>query len=322
MFLMIEKIRHYSSYSINFSNILVTLTNDILSRVARGRKYSDGEAGGSTKFESLVKEVSELVGIFSPGDYVPGLNWIKRVNGFEAAVEKLARRVDEFLEDSSNEADLVYILLEVQRENIAVSPIENDTIKAVIFDIFAAGTDTIYTTLEWTIAELLRHPKVMEKLQNEVRQVARSKLDITEDDLEKLHYLKAVMQESLRLHPPFPLLLPRESTQDSSVSGYDIALGTRVITNSWAIGRDPFVWENPNDFQPERFLNTGIDFRGLNFEYIPFGVGWRDYPDITFSIAVDEFALAKLMLHFNFALPLGVAEKDFDITEAHGIIVT
>ncbi|CAA2961478.1 cytochrome P450 71A6-like [Olea europaea var. sylvestris] len=339
MSLMIEKIRHSSSSSINLSNILVTLTNDIISRVALGRKYSDGEAEGSTKFELMLKELAELLGTFNPGDYIPRLNWIKRVTGFEARVEKLARRFDEFFEgvveehrnrkkgetnlkDSSHEADLVDILLEAQRENMAVSPIENDTIKAVIFDIFAAGTDTIYTSLEWTMAELLRHPKTMEKLQNEVRQIAGSKLDITEDDLEKLSYLKAVMKESLRLHPPLPLLLPRESTQDSSISGYDIARGTRVLINSWAIGRDPLVWENPNDFQPERFLNTEMDFRGLNFEYIPFGAGRRGCPGITFAIAVDELALAKLILNFDFALPFGLTEKDFDMSEAPGNTIT
>ncbi|KAL2553795.1 Cytochrome [Forsythia ovata] len=337
---MILKIRHLSSSSasyINLSDILVTLTNDIICRVALGRRYSDAEE--STKFESMLKELAELLGTFNPGDYIPWLNWIKRVNGFEARVEKLARWFDDFFEgvveehrnrkkgetnlnDSGDETDLVDILLEIQRESNSSSPIETDTIKAVIFDIFAAGTDTTYTALEWAMAELLKHPKTMEKLQNEVRQVAGSKLEITEDDLEKMLYLKAVMKESLRLHPPLPLLLPRECTQDSAILGYDIAVGTRVIINSWAIARDPLSWENPEDFCPERFLNTEMDFRGLNFEYIPFGAGRRGCPGITFSIAVNELALAKLMLNFNLALPLEATERYCDMTEAPGNTVT
>ncbi|CAA2954105.1 cytochrome P450 71A6-like [Olea europaea var. sylvestris] len=337
MSLMIEKIRHSSSSSINLSNILVSLTNDIICRVALGRKYIAAQE--STKIVSKLKEFQELLVTFNPGDYIPWLDWINRVNGFNANVEKMARWFDDFFEgvveehrnrkkretnlkDSSNEADLVDILLEIQRENMAGSPIENDTIKAVIFDIFVAGTDTSSTALVWTMAELLKHPKSMEKLQNEVRQVAGSKLDVTEDDLDKMLYLKAVMKESLRLHPPVPLLLPRESTQDSKILGYDIAVKTRVIINSWAIARDPLLWENPEDFCPERFLDTGMDFRGLNFEYIPFGAGRRGCPGITFAIAVAELALAKLMLNFNFGLPHGATEKDLDMTESPGDTVS
>ncbi|KAL2515524.1 Cytochrome [Forsythia ovata] len=332
--LMIAKIRHSCSSSsslINLSDILVALTNDIICRVALGRKYSDGE--DSTKFESMLKEIGELIGIFNVEDYIPWLKWINTINGLNARVEKSAKLLDEFLSDVVEEhrnrkqgktdrngsknggggPDLVDILLEVQRENKAGFPIETDTIKAVIFDMFAAGTDTTSTVLEWTLAELLKHPKTMEKLQNEVRQVAGNKSEISEDDLEKMPYLKAAMKESLRLHPPIPLLVPRESTQDSKVMGYDIAVGTRVIVNSWAIARDPMMWENPNEFNPERFFNTGIDFKGFNFEFIPFGAGRRGCPGIIFAIGVDELALAKLVHKFNF-----VAEKDLDMTEAPG----
>lgn len=179
--------------------------------------------------------------------------------------------------------------------------------------MFAAGTDTTSTALEWAMAELLKHPKTMEKLQNEVRRVAGNKPEITEDDIEKMPYLKAVLKESLRLHPPIPLLVPRESTQDSKVMGYDIATGTRVLVNSWAIARDPMFWENPDEFSPERFFNTGMDFKGFNFELIPFGAGRRGCPGIIFAVGVDELALGKLMHKFNF-----VTDKDLDMTEAPG----
>lgn len=130
--------------------------------------------------------------------------------------------------------------------------------------MFGAGTETTYTTLEWTMTELLRHPKAMEKLQNEVKQVAQGKPEITEDDLGNLHYLTAVIKESLRLHPPAPLLVPRESRQDVKLKGYQIAAGTQATVNVWAIGRDPLLWENPDEFQPERFLSSAIDFKGLH----------------------------------------------------------
>ena len=185
--------------------------------------------------------------------------------------------------------------------------------------MFAAGTDTTHTIMEWAMTELLRHPKVMEKLQTEVRQIARGKPEVSENDIEKMKYLKAVIKETLRLHCPVPLLVPRESTQDVKVMGYDISAGTQVIVNGWAIGRDPSLWKNPEEFQPERFLDSDIDFRGFNFELIPFGAGRRGCPGISFGIAVNELVLAKLMHKFNFAFPEGAEEKDVDVPEATGI---
>ncbi|XP_022885428.1 cytochrome P450 71A6-like [Olea europaea var. sylvestris] len=338
--LLIDKIRQSSSSSMsvtNMSDLLVSVTNDTICRVALGRKYSDGEAEGSNKFELMLKEIMELAGTFNAGDFIPWLKWMNKVNGLDARVDKVAKAFDEFLsgvvedhrnrkqgktdrDDSSNEADLVDLLLEIQRENKSSFDLDDESIKGVIFDMFGAGTDTTYTALEWTVAEVLKHPEIMKKLQNEVTQVVGSKSKVTEEDLEKMPYLKAVMKESLRLHPPIPMLVPRESTQDSKVMGYNIAARTQVIINAWAIARDPMQWENPEEFNPERFFkNTAVDFRGFNFEYIPFGAGRRGCPGITFAMAIDELALAKLMLNFDFALPIGV--KDWDMTEAVGSTV-
>ncbi|CAI9758093.1 unnamed protein product [Fraxinus pennsylvanica] len=159
--LMIEKIRNLSSSStsfINLSKVLVSLTNDIISRVVLGGKYSGGEE--TENFELMLKEIGELLVAFNPGDYVPWLKWINRVNGLNARLEKVAKSFDEFLtrvvgehislkqgktdrDGSSNEVDFVDILLEIQRENSSSSPIETDTIKALIFDMFGAGVDEL-----------------------------------------------------------------------------------------------------------------------------------------------------------------------------------
>ena len=165
--------------------------------------------------------------------------------------------------------------------------------------MFAAGSDTTYTVLEWAMTELLRHPQVMTQLQNEVRGIAQDKLLITEDDLDKMQYLKAVIKETLRVHPPIPLLLPRESTRDTKIMGYDIAAGTQVLTNVWAIGRDPTLWDEAEDFRPERFLNSSIDFRGQDFELIPFGAGRRGCPGILFAAMAIEIVLANIVHRFD-----------------------
>ncbi|PNX55068.1 cytochrome p450 71a26-like protein, partial [Trifolium pratense] len=182
--------------------------------------------------------------------------------------------------DSEHQNDFVDVLLSVQKTNAIGFPIERTSIKALILDVFAAGTDTTYTVLEWAMTELLRHQTVMHKLQDEVRTVVGNKPRVTEEDLVNLNYLKAVIKETLRLHAPIPLLVPRKCMEDIKLDGYDIAAGTQVIINAWAIARDPSSWEQPLEFKPERFMTSSIDFKGLDFELIPFGAGRRGCPGV------------------------------------------
>lgn len=189
--------------------------------------------------------------------------------------------------------------------------------------MFLAGTDTTATLLEWTMGEIIKHPKVMSKLQNEVRGVNKAEEDIlTEDDLVDMHYLKAVIKETLRLHPPLSLLMPRISTQDVKINGYNIKANTQVIVNAWQIGRDPKSYDHkPEEFEPERFLNanSGISYKGNDFELIPFGAGRRVCPGIQFASAVNEIALANLVHKFDWTLPGGVRGEDLDMTESAGL---
>lgn len=187
---------------------------------------------------------------------------------------------------------------------------------SLLQDIFAGGTDTTYTVLEWAMTELLRHPGAMSKLQNEAREINDI---VCEDDLDKMHYLKAVIKETLRLHPPIPLLVPREARQDVKVMGYDIAAGTMVITNGWMIGRDPEYWDDAEAFKPERFLNSSIDFKGQDFGLIPFGAGRRGCPGISFAMATNELVLANVVREFNWQLPNGGKGDDLDMTECTGL---
>jgi cytochrome P450 len=115
---------------------------------------------------------------------------------------------------------------------------------------------TLLTTIEWTMTEILRNPSVRECAQSELDNVTGCKRNIRESDMPKLEYLSAIIAKSFRLHPPAPLLMPHETTVDCKISGYDIPANTQVLTNIWAYGRDPLTWENPLDFNPDRFLNT------------------------------------------------------------------
>ncbi|GAU50866.1 hypothetical protein TSUD_86260 [Trifolium subterraneum] len=290
-------------------------------RVAFGKRYREGKGN---KFQEVLLEFGELLATICIGDYIPWLDWLGKVNGFNKRAEKCAKYLDEFIEevidehinrrsdgdvsvDSEDHNDFVDVLLSVQKTNAIGFPIERTSIKALILDMFAAGTDTTYTVLEWALTELLRHQTVMHKLQDEVRTVVGNKTHVTEEDLVNMNYLKAVIKETLRLHVPIPLLVPRKCMEDIKLDGYDIAAGTNVIINAWAIARDPSSWDEPLEFKPERFLNSSIDFKGFDFELIPFGAGRRGCPGFLFAIAVNELVLANLVYHFDWKLPDGVA---------------
>ncbi|CAL2235082.1 unnamed protein product [Prunus armeniaca] len=142
--------------------------------------------------------------------------------------------------------------------------------------------------------------------------------NIQEEDIKKLDYLKLVIKETLRLHPPAPLI-PREATQRIKIGGYDIPTEAKVLINAWAIGRDPNHWDNADCFLPERFQGSSIDFRGTNFELIPFGAGKRICPGISFGIASVELALSQLLYYFNWKLPNGKKVEELDMTESLGM---
>ncbi|WRX29707.1 Cytochrome P450 - like 10 [Theobroma cacao] len=133
--------------------------------------------------------------------------------------------------------------------------------------------------------------------------------NVDEAGIHELKFLRLIVKETLRLHPAAPLLVPRECDEKCVISGYDILAKTKVIVNAWAIGRD------------SRFLDGSIDFRGTNFEYIPFGAGRRICPGISFALPNIELPLAQLLYHFDWMLPNGSKCEDLDMTECFGLSV-
>lgn len=169
------------------------------------------------------------------------------------------------------------------------------------------------------MAEILRNPKVLKKAQDEVRLAFGTKTSIGEADVQDLKYLKAMIKETLRLHPAVPII-PRESRETFEMKGYEIPLKTKVIINSWGINRDPKHWPNADQFQPERFLDSLLSFQGSNFEYIPFGAGRRMCPGMTFAVSAVELPLALLLYHFDWSLANGAKPELLDMTENPGMV--
>ena len=161
----------------------------------------------------------------------------------------------------------------------------------------------------------------MERAQSEVRRVLEGKTRLAEADIQgRLPYLQMVIKETLRLHPPAPLILPRFCGQSVKVLGFDIPAGTTVFVNVWALGRDETLWADADEFKPERFEDEEtVDFSGADFRFLPAGAGRRMCPGVMFGLANIEIALASLLYHFDWKLPGGANPNEVDMDESYGI---
>lgn len=204
--------------------------------------------------------------------------------------------------------------------------IDRDNIKAILLDMVTGSIDTSIVTTEWALSELLRHPRVMKNLQNELQNVVGMKRMVQESDLTRLSYLDMVIKETLRLYPVAPLLVPRESMEDITINyngcEYHVRKRTRVMVNVWAIGRDPKVWsENAHEFYPERFVDSNIDVRGHDFQLLPFGSGRRGCPGMNLGLATVKFVVAQLVHCFCWELPNDMSPNDLDMNENFGLSI-
>jgi cytochrome P450 len=196
-------------------------------------------------------------------------------------------------------------------------------------DVFFGGTDTSYTVLEFAMVELVRNPGVMSTLREELRSaVPAGEAMLSEADVTGLPYLRAVIKETLRLHPPAPLLAPHYSMSEVHVGSYKVPAQVAILVNAWAIGRDPSLWEHADQFLPERFLLGSDDgaaavssFRGTDYKFVPFGAGRRMCPGIAFSVSSNEGMLANLVYQFNWEVPRETAGID-DMEELFCLTLT
>jgi 4-hydroxyphenylacetaldehyde oxime monooxygenase len=193
-----------------------------------------------------------------------------------------------------------------------------------IYDVqstFVAGIDTNAATIVWAMSELVRKPCVLKKVQDNIRGVVGDNKSVQPDDMSKLSYLRMVVKETLRLHPPGPLLLPRETMRHIQIGGYDEPAKTKIYVNAWAIGRDPVSWpDDPEEFNPDRFETNEIDFKGEHPELMPFGMGRRICPGMSMAIATIEFTLANLLFSFQWTLPEGTTVDDVNMEEEGRLI--
>ncbi|CAL5202311.1 unnamed protein product [Lathyrus oleraceus] len=330
---IVREIRLSEGSSINLSKMIALFSYGLTSRIALGGKSEDQEA-----FMVAMKDVTKLIGGFSLADLFPSFKLLHVLSGVRSKSEKVHAELDRILEkilryhkpDTNLETkiihekdgeDLVDVLLKLQKENNLEHPLSDSVIKANMLDIFSAGSGTSFKTSEWAMSELIRNPKVMKKAQTEVRRVFDAKGYVAEANIHELKYLKLVIKETLRLHGPVPLLLPRECSERCEINGYVIPAKTKVIVNAYAIGMDPNYWDEPMKFCPERFIDSEVDYKGVDFEFIPFGAGRRMCPGITFGVVNVEILLANLLFHFDWKMVGGNKGEELDMSESFGLSV-
>jgi cytochrome P450 len=353
---------------LDLSECFLNLANDVLCRVAFGRRFPHGK---DDKLAAVLAEAQDLFAGFTIGDFYPQLEpFASTVTGLrrrlKSCLADLREVCDDIVEEhvsgkhqripGDRDEDFVDVLLRVQKQPDLEVPLTDDNLKALVLvrhdrwslftcyntctvlflvwtltnnvsfccgfqDMFVAGTDTTFATLEWVMTELVRHPRILKKAQDEVRRVVGDKGRVEEADLAELHYMRAIIKETFRLHPAVPLLVPRESVAACTLGGYDIPAKTRIFINTFAMGRDPEIWEDPLEYSPERFEAAGgeIDLKDPDYKLLPFGGGRRGCPGYTFALATVQVSLASLLYHFEWALPAGVRAEDVSVEETFGL---
>ncbi|KAI4299853.1 hypothetical protein L6164_033275 [Bauhinia variegata] len=280
------------------------------------------EVNDANGIYGLVKEFVELAAKLSLGEVLGPLRKLdlfgygKRIQEvvawFDQVVEGIMKEHEENFEGRTK--DMMDILLQVYRDPNAEIKLTRKNIKSFFLDFFLAGTDTSAVTLQWTMAEIINHPQVLNKLRAEMDSVLGSTRLVNESDVPNLPYLQAVVKEVLRLHPAIPVNV-REPAEDCIVNGYDLKAHTRVMFNFYAIMRDPEVWPNPDKFIPERFLvnrseingrdQLVMDKKGQDFTYIPFGRGRRGCPGESLALTVIHATVGALIQCFDWKIDGG-----------------
>ncbi|MED6195677.1 hypothetical protein PIB30_040273 [Stylosanthes scabra] len=324
---------------VNLSEVVHSVMEDVVYKMVLGCNKDD-------KFDlkGLIHEMLILGGKFNVTDFVPWLGPLD-LQGLRRNFKKLSKKLDQVLEKiikdhehaSSNahnnnnnqkqiNKDFVDILLSQMHQPIDPYDeqnhvIDRTNIKAIVLDMIAAAFDTSATVILWALSELLRHPRVMKKLQEELRNVVGMNKLVEEVDFPKLSYLDMVIKETLRLHPA-GTFITRKSTKDTVIHDYYIKKSSEVLVNLWAIGRDPKVWsKNALEFYPERFLNKNVDVRGYDFELIPFGSGRRGCPGIQLGLVTVKLVVSQFVHCFDWELPYGMSPNELDMSEKYGITV-
>ncbi|XP_061342927.1 trimethyltridecatetraene synthase-like [Gastrolobium bilobum] len=336
-----EEVRALMNELFNNAKRIITLKDylfiqgmNVISRMLLGKKYMDKSHDSIVspkEFSHIMDEILLLNGVLNIGDYIPWINFLD-LQGYIKRMKAVSKKFDVFMEHVLDEhiermkgikdyiaRDMVDVLLQlVEDPNLEVK-LERHGVKALSLDLIAGGTESSAVTVKWAISELLGKPEIFLRATEELDKVIRRDRWVEEKDIVNLPYINAIAKEAMRLHPVAPMLAQRLACEDCNVDGYDIPKGTHVIVNFWTIGRDPEIWENPNEFQPERFIGKEIDVKGHDYELLPFGAGRRMCPGYPLGLKIIQACLANMLHGFNWRLPHNTRKEDLNMEEIFGL---
>ena len=215
------------------------------------------------------------------------------------------RRGGEPKTETTFEHSYVDTLLDIKLHGDGDRPLTDDEIILLCSEFLNAGTDTTSTGLQWIMAELVKNPDIQDKLYHEIKAATDDdKEEVSEEDVHKMPYLKAVVLEGLRKHPPAHFVLPHKAAEDMEIGGYLIPKGTTVNFMVAEMGRDEREWKNPMEFSPERFLpggdGEGVDVTGTKgIRMMPFGVGRRICAGLGIAMLHLEYFVANMVKEFE-----------------------
>ncbi|KRH07449.1 hypothetical protein GLYMA_16G089900v4 [Glycine max] len=325
-----------STTHVPISNLLEHMSFNIIVRMIAGKRFGgdtvNQEDNEAWRLRNAIRDATYLCGVFVAADAIPSLSWID-FQGYVSFMKRTNKEIDLILEkwleehlrkrgeekDGKCESDFMDVMISAFQEEEEICGYKREmVIKAtsVLLILTASGSTAI--TLTWALSLLLNHPKVLKAAQKELDTHLGKERWVQESDIKNLTYLQAIIKETLRLYPPAPLTGIREVMEDCCVAGYHVPKGTRLLINLWNLQRDPKVWPNPNKFEPERFLTThhDINFMSQNFELIPFSIGRRSCPGMTFGLQVLHLTLARLLQGFDICTKDGA---EVDMTEGLGV---
>ncbi|XP_031281311.1 trimethyltridecatetraene synthase-like [Pistacia vera] len=335
MKLLLKGLQKSAGKSILLKDYLSDVSLNVISRMVLGKKYTDkheeNEIVTPQEFKEMLDELFLLNGVLDIGDSIPWLAFLD-LQGYRKRMKALAKKFDRFLEhvlDVHNARrkgvenyvarDMVDVLLQLADDPNLEVKLERHGVKAFTQDLIAGGTESSAVTVEWAISELIKKPEIFAKATEELDRVIGRERWVEEKDIVNLPFIDAIVKETMRLHPVAPLLVPRMTRQDVKVAGYDIPKDTRALVSVWTIGRDPELWENPNEFYPERFIGKSIDVKGHDFELLPFGAGRRMCPGYSLGLKVIQSSLANLLHGFAWKLPGNMTKEDLNMEEIFGL---
>ncbi|KAH7515643.1 hypothetical protein FEM48_Zijuj10G0048300 [Ziziphus jujuba var. spinosa] len=279
-----------SSTPVNLTEKLYALTASIILKLAFGKSFR-GSNFDNHRFHEVIQESEAVLGSYFASECVPYVGWIiDRITGLHQRLEGVFKELDNFFQQVIDDHQSSERKKQDQDDII-------DVLLKIVKEQSGFGT-AMLSEVNIKAVLLVIYVYI------------------------SIYIILPILKETLRLHPPAPLLLPRETMSYFKINGYDIFPKVQVQVNVWGIGRDPEYWENPDEFVPERFADDSIDYRGQDFEFLPFGSGRRICPGMYMATTTMELGLANLLCRFDWRLPDGIKEEDINMEEKAGLSLT